>query len=82
MRTTVRLNDALLNQAEREAAKRHETLSALIEQGLRLLLAQTHSRRKKRPRVALPTSGRGGLRPGVDLDNNAAVLDLMENMRR
>ena len=81
MRTTVRLNDALLDQAKREAAKRHETLTALIEQGLRLVLAQSRSPIRKRTRVTLPTSGAGGLQPGVDLSNNAALLDLMENIR-
>src|SRR5438105_4045575 len=44
MRTTVRLDDALLEQAKREAARRRETLTALIEQGLRLLLAQSRAR--------------------------------------
>ena len=32
MRTTVRLEDALLEQAKREAARRGKTLTALIEQ--------------------------------------------------
>jgi hypothetical protein len=81
MRTTVRLSDALLDQAKREAAKRHETLTALIEQGLRLVLAESRSQRAKRPRVVLPASGKGGLQPGVDIGNNAALLDLMENIR-
>ena len=81
MRTTVRLDDALLHQAKREAARRHETLTSLIEQGLRLILAQSRSPRKKRPHVALPVSGAGGLLPGVDLSNSAALLDLMENIR-
>ena len=81
MRTTVRLEDALLDQAKREAAKRHQTLTALIEQGLRLVLAQSRSQHKKRPRVVLPASGAGGLQPGVDLSNNAALLDILENSR-
>jgi hypothetical protein len=81
MRTTVRLDDALLDQAKREAAKRHETLTALIEQGLRLVLAQSRSPRKKRLRVVLPVSGSGGLQPGVDLNSSAALLDIMENTR-
>lgn len=79
MRTTVRLNDALLSQAKREAAKRHQTLTSLIEQGLRLVLAESRSPRKKRRHVVLLTSGAGGLQPGVDLDNNAALLDIMEH---
>ena len=39
MRTTVRLDDALLDQARREAQRRGETVTALIEKGLRLELA-------------------------------------------
>jgi hypothetical protein len=32
-----------------------------------------------KPRVELPTFGEGsGLAPGVDLDNSAALLDVME----
>jgi hypothetical protein len=81
MRTTVRLDDALLDQAKREAAKRHETLTSLIEQGLRLILAQSRSPRRKRPRIVLPASGAGGLQPGVDLSNSATLLDFMENIR-
>jgi hypothetical protein len=81
MRTTVRLDDALLDQARREAAKRHQTLTALIEQGLRLVLAQTRPSREKRRRVVLPVSGRGGLQPGIDLSDSAALLDVMENSR-
>jgi hypothetical protein len=78
MRTTVRLDDALLERAKREAARREETLTALMEQGLRLVLAQSRSS-NRRKRVTLPTSrAGGGVRPGVDLDNNAALLDLME----
>jgi len=43
MRTTVRLDDALLEQAKRETARRNQTLTALIEQGLRFRIA-THPR--------------------------------------
>jgi len=82
MRTTVRLDDALLDQAKREAANRHETLTALIEQGLRLVLAQSRSAQSRRKRVVLPTCrAGGGVLPGVDLNNNAGLLDLMEGRR-
>jgi hypothetical protein len=78
MRTTVRLDDALLEQAKREAAQRRETLTALIEQGLRLVLAQSGSA-KRRGRVVLPTCrAGGGVRPGIDLDDSSALLDAME----
>jgi len=82
MRTTVRLDDALLEQAKREAARRRETLTALIEQGLRLVLAQSRTRREKRPRVVLPVSrAAGGLQAGIDLNDSAGLLDVMEIVR-
>lgn len=81
MRTTVRLNDSLLRQAKQVAKERDETLTALIEQGLRLLLAKAHAR-PKRARVKLPVSrATGGTLPGVNLDDSAALLDLMEGRR-
>lgn len=78
MRTTVRLDDALLEQAKREAARRGETLTALIEKGLRLVLAQSRPARGRR-RVVLPVCrAGGGVLPGVDLNDSAALLDLLE----
>lgn len=40
MRTTVRLEEAILDMAKREAASRGTTLTSLIEQGLRLVMAR------------------------------------------
>ena len=78
MRTTVRLNDALLEQAKREAARQGETLTALMEQGLRLALAQSQPTRR-RGRVKLPVCKvGGGVLPGVDLNDSATLLDIME----
>jgi hypothetical protein len=82
MRTTVRLDDALLEQAKREASRRRATLTALIEQGLRLVLAQSRSARERRRRVVLPVSrAAGGVLPGIDLNDSAALLDVMEKRR-
>ena len=81
MRTTIRLDEALLSQAKREAALRRETLTALIEKGLRLVLAQS-DRPQKRRRVALPICrAGGGTLPGVDLNHGAGLLDVMEGRR-
>jgi hypothetical protein len=78
MRTTVRLDESLLLEVRREAAKRGETLASMIEQGLRLVLAGSRSRRG-RVRVKLPVSrGGGGTLAGVDLRNSSALLDIME----
>ena len=81
MRTTVRLDDALLDQARREAQRRGETLTALIEKGLRLELAHAKPDRRKL-KVAIPVfSGGKGLQPGVDLNNSADLLDIMEGLK-
>jgi hypothetical protein len=78
MRTTVRLDDALLDRARREAARRGTTLTALIEEGLRSVLVPP-GKKPPRPRINLPIcSEGGGVLPGVDLSNNADLLDRME----
>lgn len=78
MRTTVRLDEALLERARQEAARRRVTLTSLIEQGLRLVLRRP-LKRGDRPRVALPECGAGGgTLPGVDLNDNAKLLDRMD----
>jgi hypothetical protein len=82
MRTTVRLDEALLRQAKSAAARDGETVTALIERGLRLVLAS--SRRRERPAaVTIPVSrAKGGTRPGVNLDDSDAVLDVLDNLDR
>lgn len=77
MRTTLRLNDALLRDAKRFAIETHRTLTAVIEDALREALAR-RSRRAPASAAPLPTYGRGGLRPGVDLDSNSALRDVMD----
>ena len=78
MRTTIRLPDPLLREAKREAAKCGMTLTAIIEESLRARLARTTT--EPRTRVRLTTTGRGGLLPGVDLDDTASLLDVMDGV--
>ena len=79
MRTTVRLNDGLLERARREAAARGQTLTSLIEQGLHLALAQSPSGTRRRT-IVLPVSQKGGgVLPGVDVNNSTTLLELMED---
>jgi hypothetical protein len=77
MRTTIRLEDSLLAEAKKIAAEKGATLTSVIENALRQSFAR-QKRAQKRGRVRFTTSGKGGLRPGVDLDDSAALLDLME----
>jgi hypothetical protein len=67
-----------MNQVKREAERRGETVTTLIEEGLRLVLAQSHQP-LRRERVTLPVSAAGGgVLPGVDLNDSAALEDVME----
>lgn len=76
MRTTIQLPGDLLAEAKRVAAKNGTTLKAVIEESLRESLARR--RRSRREPVRLATFRGGGLQTGVDLDDSAALLDLME----
>jgi len=77
MRTTIRIDDALLAELKAQAARSGRTLTAVIEDALRAELARRADRRAT-PSPELPVSRGGRLQPGVDLDDNAALLDLME----
>lgn len=76
MRTTIHLPDDLLAQAKRAALESGTTLTAVIEESLRERLARRGS--PAMAPVELTTFGGSGLRPGVDLDDSAALLELME----
>jgi hypothetical protein len=80
MRTTIRLDDDLLREAKAVAARTGRTLTAVIEDGLREALSR-HKARPARPRIALPAFKGKGLRPGVDLDDAAGLLDVMDGGR-
>jgi hypothetical protein len=76
MRTTINIEDALLAEAKQVAARTGRSLAAVVEDALRESL---HRRRRTARRdVELPVFGEGGVQAGVDLDDSAALLDLME----
>jgi len=79
MRTTLNLDDELLRDAKRLAAERGTTLTAVMEDALRIAVRRVE-KPKPRRRVKLPTFGvpGEGFRPGVNLDSNAAMLELMD----
>jgi hypothetical protein len=78
MRTTINLPDDLLAQIKKLAATSHSTVTALISDALREALSKRRHKRRN-GRVTLPTYGKKGLHSGVDLDDGAALLDLMES---
>jgi hypothetical protein len=81
VRTTVRIDDRLLAEAKAHAARSGRTLAAVIEDALREALARRDRRGEAQP-PELPVSAGGRLRPGVDLDDSAALLDVMEGAER
>ncbi len=54
-------------------------MTAVIEDALRRALSTPETAHSERPE--LPTFGGRGLQPGVDLDDSASLLDLMERAR-
>ena len=78
MRTTIRLDDGLLAEVRRLAVRRGTTLTAIIEESLRERLAR--SRAVPRGQLTrLKTTGEGGVLPGVDLNDSASLLDMMDD---
>jgi hypothetical protein len=71
VRTTVSIDALLLSRARRVAADTDRTLSDLVEDGLRLLLAEG-GRGSVSP-VVLPVFGGSGLLSGVDLEDKEGL---------
>lgn len=80
MRTTVRLDDHLLKSAKRYAQETGRTLTGFIEDALRQALATRHPK-VRRTHVKLTTVKGHGVRPGIDLDDSASLLTMMEKPR-
>jgi hypothetical protein len=72
-RTTLRLPQDLLKRARCKAAAEGRTLTALIEDGLRLVEDRGAGKRKRvLPRVS---TARGGLMAGLDLGDVSALQE-------
>lgn len=78
MRTTIRLDDQLLEAAKQYALAQGKTFTAVVEDALREKLMNRPTA-KKRQRVKLKTVNGNGVNPGIDLDDSASLLDIMEN---
>jgi hypothetical protein len=78
VRTTIKLNDEILIEAKAIAARTGRTLADVVEEAVRESFARRRNVRPDLEAPALPRFGTGGLRPGVDLDDNATLLDVMD----
>ena len=86
-RTTVRLPEELLNRAKRKAAAEGRTLTSLIEDGLRLVVAENRKGIKSKRVLPRVSKASGGLMPGIDLDSLSRFeemddLDYARRMKR
>lgn len=76
----VYLRPADRERLDRLAERLAATKSDVLRRGLEALEVQTApSASSARSRVALPTFVGHGLRPGIDLDETAALLDVMDD---
>ena len=77
MRTTVRLNESLMTEVKRYAAKRQITITAVIEEALRDIMAR-EKKRQQIPPTKLTTVGGRGLFFFIYLDDTSSLIDAME----
>ena len=81
MRTTIRLDDNLLSAVKQYAHDREQTLTAVIENALRELLARRNTWVQRSPVTLTTVGGKGLLHGGIDLDDSKALLEIMEPER-
>jgi hypothetical protein len=77
MRTTLQIDDDLYRAAKTAAAESGRTLASIVEDALRLALYAKSGPQESKP-FKLPVFSMGPPLPGVNLDSNAELLDLME----
>ena len=79
MRTTIKIDDRLLVEAKTRAAQSGRTLNEVVEDALREAFARREDAKRQ---LELPVFRGGRLMPGVDLDDGASLLDLMDGRDR
>jgi Arc/MetJ family transcription regulator len=78
LRTTIRLDDQLLEQAKQYALTHGKTFTAVVEDALREKLMSRPGVKKQSP-IKLKTMSGKGANAGIDLDDSASLLDVMDN---
>lgn len=78
MRTTLTIDDGLLEEARMQARQRKTTLAAVLSEALRLGLLRTNERSYTSTTTPLKTFRGDGLQAGVDLCNSSELLAIMD----
>jgi hypothetical protein len=76
---TIDVDDNLIQQAKDAAAKTHRSLDEFMADAIRVEMDRLR-RVRTRQKFKLITSGSGGVFPGVDIDDTAALLDIMDGI--
>lgn len=76
MKTTLNIDDTVMQRLREEAARRGTTMSALVEAGLRRILGDEESPRDAHPLPPLPRWRSGGFL--VDISNRDELYRAME----
>ncbi len=80
MKTTLLLDDEVHRQAKQASARLGIPLTRFIEEAIRLRIS-TDAARQAEPVRKLPIhKSKGGLRPVVDLDNAAELLNILDQV--
>lgn len=78
MRTTLSIEDALLEKARKLSRQRKCSLRQVIEDALRGAVARQQKMAPSSANRPLKTFKGSGLQPGVDLTSSAGLLEAME----
>lgn len=76
MRTTLNLDDRLMRALKRRAAETGRTMTELMEEALREMLARSSEPSKDREFQWVTV--RGKVRPGIDITDRDSLLEAME----
>ena len=76
MKTTLNIDDSVMQRLREEAARRGTTMSALVEAGLRRVLAEPEAARQPEVLPPLPSWNGGG--ELVDISDRDALYRAME----
>ena len=79
MRTTISIEDSLLQKAKKISHERRCSLRTVIEDALRVAFAKDRKRTRSGERRPLKTFKGTGVQPGIDLSSSAALLEAMES---
>lgn len=79
MRTTISIEDNLLKEAKKVSLKRNCTLGEVVNDALRQsLVSGKKTVLEEGSGAPLKTFKGSGIQPGVDLDDSASLMEVME----